>query len=47
VIDIGAGRFAGKMDRINLKTGQPKSGYACSAACYLYLTKHFPQEIDA
>jgi len=40
-IDIGSGRFAGKRDRINKDTGAYESAYACSAACWLYVTKNF------
>lgn len=41
LIDVGSGRFAGKRDRRNVSTGLPESAYACSAACWLYVCKHF------
>lgn len=40
-IDIGSGRFAGSKSRVNPDTGQMETAYACSAACYLYLSNNF------
>src|ERR1700722_14420100 len=40
-IDIGSGRFAGSKSRINPETGIMETAYACSAACYLYLSNNF------
>ncbi len=40
-IDIGSGRFAGSKSRINNDTGIMETAYACSAACYLYLSNNF------
>lgn len=40
-IDIGSGRFAGSKSRINPETGVLETAYACSAACYLYLSSNF------
>lgn len=41
IIDIGSGRFAGSKSRINPDTGIMETAYACSAACYLYLSNNF------
>lgn len=41
VIDITSARFAGSRCRINPETGLMETAYACSAACYLYLSSNF------
>ena len=40
-IDIASGRFAGSRSRINNDTGLMETAYACSAACFLYLSSNF------
>ena len=41
VIDVGSGRFAG-MKTINAAaTGKPKTAYACSAGCWLWVSNNF------
>lgn len=41
ILDISSGRFAGCRSRINSDTGIMETAYACSAACYLYLSSSF------
>ena len=41
IIDISSGRFAGCRSRHNPETGIQETAYACSAACFLYLTGNF------
>lgn len=41
ILDIASGRFAGCRSRINGDTGIMETAYACSAACYLYVSANF------
>src|SRR5882672_4521106 len=41
IIDITSGRFAGSRSRINNDNGMMETAYACSAACFLYLSSNF------
>lgn len=41
ILDIISGRFAGTKCRINPETGLMETAYACSAACWLYLSNNF------
>lgn len=40
-IDIGSGRFAGSRSRHNPDSGVMETAYACSAACFLYMSANF------
>ena len=41
VIAVGRGGFAGMRTRKNWETGRDETAYACSAACFLIMTKTF------
>lgn len=43
-LDITSGRFAGCRTRTNDSTGIKETAYACSAACYLYMTNNFKHQ---
>lgn len=41
IIDVGRGGFAGMRTRKNWDTGRDETAYACSAACFLIMTRTF------
>ena len=45
IIDVANGRFAGSRTRHSPETGLTETAFACSAACYLYMTRHFTHPV--
>lgn len=45
LIVVGTGNFAGAKHRQNYETGKVETEYACSAACFMYLTNNFRPKV--